>query len=96
MDQGGEQPSIETRISALERGQRMLAADFVKLNNSVDENTGALREFIALGQSLKFGIKFLGIIENTAVWITKVALAFGTIIAIWKYIVIETITRARS
>lgn len=85
------QENLEARIRQLEQDQKVLAASFAKLNNSVDENTDALREFIALGQSLKFGIKVLGIVERMSVWITKVALAMGTVAAIWKFVILETI-----
>lgn len=86
-----QQGSIEARIQQLEHDYTMLTRDFAKLNASVTENTDALNEFIALGRNLKFGMKFLAAMESTAVWITKVALAAGVLLGLWKFLIIETL-----
>jgi hypothetical protein len=83
--------SLEARMAALEGKQRHMADDVMRLKLSMDSNTTALTEFIELGKNLKFGIKVLGFVESTAVWITKVALAGGTLWGIWKFIILETV-----
>lgn len=80
---------------ALERSHRLLQNDVNAMHLSMDSNTAALTEFIELGKALKFGLKFLGYVEKTAVWIAKVAAAIGIIVAAWKFLILEAINRAQ-
>lgn len=86
--------SIEARMAALEENHRMLQNQFNGLKGSLEENTGALNEFIELGKALKFGLKFLGGVEKACVFIAKVAAALGIIIACWRYAVTQAIANS--
>jgi hypothetical protein len=88
--------SFENRMAKLEEDHKRMTDTYIQMKRAVDDNTTALQEFIELGKGLKFGIKVLGVIEATAVWITKVALAIGTLWAIWKYGVIEALRNVKS
>lgn len=81
-------------MSALEHSQGILRHNVDQLADRMDTNTAALNEFIELGKALKFGLRFLGYIEKTAVWIAKVAAAVGIIWATWKFIILAAVEQA--
>lgn len=89
-----ESDIINSRLGALERKQMNMADDVMELKSSLDSNTNALQEFIELGKTFKFTIKLLGVIESTAVWITKVSLAATALWAVWKFAIVEAVKQA--
>lgn len=82
-------------MSAQEQKLRGISSDVFSLKESMDANTAALQEYIELAKYFKYGLKFLGYVERVAVFIAKIAAAAGTVWAIWKFIILETISRSR-
>lgn len=81
----------QQRLTRLENQMLRATDDFGALKLLVEKNNTNLEEFIDLAKALKIGLKVLGFIEKTAVFITKVALAAGTVYAVWKFAINETI-----
>ena len=96
MATGTQNWAMESRIIALEQQHLLMMNDVQVLKQSLDTNTVALNEFIELGKGLKFGLKFLGYIENTAVWVAKVATACAIVWASWKFLVKEALSNVVS
>lgn len=93
---GTNDGALEARIHALEQQHLSMASDVQALKQSLDTNTIALGEFIELGKGLKFGLKFLGYVENVSVWIAKVAAASAIVWAAWKFLVKEALSNVIS
>lgn len=66
------------------------------LKASMDKNTEALSEFVELAKNLKVGMKMLGYVEATAVFVTKVAGGIVIVWAGWKFLVKEAVARMLS
>ncbi len=86
-------PEEDQRILRLEHTVQRQASDFEALRLLMEKNNTNLEEFIDLAKALKIGLKLLGWIEKTAVFITKVALACGTCWGAWKFLVKEAIAQ---
>lgn len=83
--------SQEARMAHLEQEMSSLHIEVRVLKNTMDSNTAALQEYIELSKSFKIGLKFLGLLEKTAVWITKMAAAGGLVWGLWKFAIKEAI-----
>jgi hypothetical protein len=83
--------TMEARMTAQEQHIRQLQTQFNQLQTEMAMNTGALKEFIDLGKNLKVGLKFLGYVEATAVWVAKVATGLAIVYGAWKYAVSQAI-----
>lgn len=86
--------SMEAKMALQEAKIVSLSAEVLMLKEAVDTNTSALLEYIELSKSFKFTLKLLGYIERAAVFISKVAIAVGTVWAIWRFLVLEAIQQA--
>jgi hypothetical protein len=85
--------NMEARISAITKKQSDMADDVIQLKLAMNANTEALREYIEISKGFRIGLKFLGIVERTMIWLAKVAGGAGVIWAVWVYIIKETLKR---
>lgn len=83
--------TLEARITALEQKVLVVSVEVLQLKESMDANTIALKEYIEISKQLKVGMKLLGYVEATAVWITKFSAAVGIVWAMWKYLILESV-----
>lgn len=59
------------------------------------QNSAENQELLLILRKVKTVISILAGIEKIAVWIAKIAVAVGLIWAVWKYVIIETVERAK-
>lgn len=90
-----KQLELEHRQHQLEQNMEIMHNEFCALKKLMEKNNTALDEFISLAEGFKFGMKILCFIEQSAAFVTKLALAGGVIWAIWKFLVKETVARIR-
>ena len=86
--------SVDARFKAQELRINRMYSDFEALKLLMEKNNTSLEEFIALAKGFKFGLKILGGIEAAAVWVAKIAAAFGILWAIWKFLIREALAHA--
>jgi hypothetical protein len=84
---------LEERILMLEQRLTHVFEDSAHLKAAMMQNTVALQEYIELAKTFKIGLKMLGWIERSAVWIAKIAAALGILISLWHYAIKEALEK---
>lgn len=82
---------IDERLKAQDDTIMNLSKEVQSLQALVGQNNKALADFIELAQAFRFGMKLLALAERTAVFITKLTLAGGTLWAGWRFLIKESL-----